>query len=248
MCDEVYRERAHLLAHLAACYPSHFQSDPETPDWPVLFITIPALGTDPGPTVRSRHGYTISAVDADLLDRRWYVNGRGYFKRQAHLPEPKGYLHRVIAERIFGEIPDGYEVDHINRDPSDNTRWNLRLATPRVQRLNIKRRSVRQRKNGRWQALRNDTGRQLSLGTYDTEAEAVQVVRVYRSNALHEAIAAGELKTWTTQACWHINPDDLDLFSHVPEGLQTWDGHTTDEKYERLDHATRIKVAGTWVS
>lgn len=93
MCDEIYRERAHLLAHLAACYPSHFQSDPEAPDWPVLFISLP-----------------------------------------------------------------------------------------------------------------------------------------------------------TGQACWHIAPEDLDLFPHVGEGGDTWDGHTTDEKYERLDHATRIKVAGTWVA
>jgi hypothetical protein len=89
----VYRERAHLLAHLAAIYPSHFQSDPAEPDWPVLFISLP-----------------------------------------------------------------------------------------------------------------------------------------------------------TGQACWHIAPDDLDLFPHVAPGGDTWDGHTTELKYRRLDHATRIKAAGQWVA
>ncbi len=37
------------------------------------------------------------------------------------------------------------------------------------------------------------------------------------------------------QLSWHISPDDMDLFGHlvVVEGVE-WDGHTTEEKYERL--------------
>jgi hypothetical protein len=46
----------------------------------------------------------------------------------------------------------------------------------------------------------------------------------------------------TGQMCWHISGNDLDLFEHVPwtrPGSQqnrppAWDGHTTDEKYDRL--------------
>ena len=39
----VYRERAHLVAHLAAEYPSIlvYRADPEAPDWPVIFIDLP---------------------------------------------------------------------------------------------------------------------------------------------------------------------------------------------------------------
>lgn len=41
------------------------------------------------------------------------------------------------------------------------------------------------------------------------------------------------------QLSWHISPDDMDLFGHVPHGGHvTWDGHTTEEKYERLDALT----------
>lgn len=40
------------------------------------------------------------------------------------------------------------------------------------------------------------------------------------------------------QLSWHLSPDDLDLFAHVPvlKGHQApkWDGHTTAEKYRRL--------------
>jgi hypothetical protein len=38
------------------------------------------------------------------------------------------------------------------------------------------------------------------------------------------------------QMSWHLDVDDLDLFSHVPtvDDGPTWDGHTTEEKYQRL--------------
>jgi hypothetical protein len=38
---------------------------------------------------------------------------------------------------------------------------------------------------------------------------------------------------------WHVNPADIDLFEHVAVGTGTWDGHTTEEKYARLDAHTR---------
>jgi hypothetical protein len=44
----------------------------------------------------------------------------------------------------------------------------------------------------------------------------------------------------TGQASWHIAPDDVELFSHVDvydnatPGAPQWDGHTTEEKYERI--------------
>ena len=41
------------------------------------------------------------------------------------------------------------------------------------------------------------------------------------------------------QMSWHISPDDLHLFSHVSRDNPTaWDGHTTAEKYARLDALT----------
>lgn len=41
------------------------------------------------------------------------------------------------------------------------------------------------------------------------------------------------------QLSWHIAPGDMDLFEHVqqvpPDDKRAkWDGHDTDEKYERL--------------
>lgn len=42
----------------------------------------------------------------------------------------------------------------------------------------------------------------------------------------------------TGQACWHIAPADMDLFAHVqptPRYARGWDGHSTEEKYRRID-------------
>lgn len=48
------------------------------------------------------------------------------------------------------------------------------------------------------------------------------------------------------QLSWHVSPDDMDLFGHVkPTGPDSrpWDGHSTDEKYARLDRLTAAKAA-----
>ncbi|MGK5733205.1 hypothetical protein [Streptomyces sp. URMC 124] len=40
--DAVYRERAHLVAHLAALYPSHIgYTDPNAPDWAIVIVEAP---------------------------------------------------------------------------------------------------------------------------------------------------------------------------------------------------------------
>lgn len=39
---DVYRERAHLVAHLAALYPSRIGVDPAEPDWPVVYVETEA--------------------------------------------------------------------------------------------------------------------------------------------------------------------------------------------------------------
>ncbi len=39
---DLYRERAHLVAHLAAVYPSRIGVDPAEPDWPVVYVETAA--------------------------------------------------------------------------------------------------------------------------------------------------------------------------------------------------------------
>lgn len=43
MSDDVYRERARLVAYLAAQFPAVIAySDPNEPDWPVIYVDTPA--------------------------------------------------------------------------------------------------------------------------------------------------------------------------------------------------------------
>jgi len=40
--DAVYRERAHLVAHLASLYPSVLvESAPDAPDWAIVYVDLP---------------------------------------------------------------------------------------------------------------------------------------------------------------------------------------------------------------
>jgi len=36
------------------------------------------------------------------------------------------------------------------------------------------------------------------------------------------------------QCSWHIHDSELGMFSHLTVKENNWDGHSTDEKYERL--------------
>lgn len=37
------------------------------------------------------------------------------------------------------------------------------------------------------------------------------------------------------QVSWHIHDSELPLFSHLQIGPEKWDGHTTEEKYQRME-------------
>lgn len=45
-------------------------------------------------------------------------------------------IHRAVAECWLGDCPEGYEVDHINRNPHDNRYSNLRYVTKSEQMKN----------------------------------------------------------------------------------------------------------------
>jgi hypothetical protein len=62
-------------------------------------------------------------------DHGYYVTG---------INKKRFRLHRIIWELHFGEIPKGYEIDHINMDRSDNRICNLRLASRTENNLNRK--------------------------------------------------------------------------------------------------------------
>lgn len=94
-----YRERAHLVALLAAQYNSWWAVDPESPDWPVVYVDLPVAL--PGGSQLSWH---ISPKDwADLfahlgLERRdgtW--DGHGTEEKYRRVDEFTRQLHEAAT-------------------------------------------------------------------------------------------------------------------------------------------------------
>ena len=42
------------------------------------------------------------------------------------------------------------------------------------------------------------------------------------------------------QLSWHISDEEVPLFSHLPHGDNNWDGHTTEEKYKRIEKLVEL--------
>ena len=54
-------------------------------------------------------------------------NGKGYLRVRIN---GKSYMvHRLVAEAFIGPIPDGCQIDHLNRNPQDNRCENLLIVT-----------------------------------------------------------------------------------------------------------------------
>lgn len=97
--------------------------------------------------------------------------------------------HRVAWFLHYGEWPNG-DIDHINRDPSDNRIANLRIATrkqnarnkgiPRNNTSGIKGASFHTKK-GMWRAVAQLNGKHYHLGYFSTPEEAGEVYEKFCS-------------------------------------------------------------------
>lgn len=143
---------------------------------------------------------------------RWKASaGNRASGQEACAKEAKGYIRISIGKRrlkahavawamFYGQWPE-LQVDHINRDPSDNRISNLRLATnlqncanKRIYRNNTSgAKGVSQRSSGRWQAYIKVNYRRIHLGTFDTKEEA----RAAYQKAAHSAF--GEFANLTQE-------------------------------------------------
>lgn len=96
----------------------------------------------------------------------------------------KKYLaHRIIFEMFNGPIPEGMEVDHINRKRRDNRLSNLRLVNHRDNMRNMPRLNTNTsgvtgvcwfKRDCRWRAVIVIDRRQKHLGYFDSFEEAAE--------------------------------------------------------------------------
>ena len=128
--------------------------------------------------------FIFSPEDFDFVEKyTWFSDKRGYARTwiSRNGDGQKLSLHRSIMSRIIGsEIPAGMEIDHINRNPRDNRRENLRLCSRRENAINRSRINntsgkigVQCAQNGRWISFICVYGKKIHLGTFNTYNEAV---------------------------------------------------------------------------
>lgn len=139
---------------------------------------------------------------AEVLDCRWYLDARGYARRNG--PRDAGkraaiYLHRQLLEVLRDE---SVEVDHLSGDRLDNRLANLRLVPPSGNRQNrnfcntgsSRFRGVSWHRDRRaWQAQVHLDRKNHYLGLFDSEVAAAQVADTYRLKHMPFATTDPEL-------------------------------------------------------
>lgn len=79
----------------------------------------------------SRPKRTLDKGDDLLVEEfNWLLNGKGYWQRTID--------SMPMTHFLMGTPPEGYTWDHIDMNPSNNSRSNLRLATHSQQKANMK--------------------------------------------------------------------------------------------------------------
>lgn len=127
---------------------------------------------------------TIDDTDKDLLQYKWYIGGTKRYAQRIIL-KPKRTsrsMHREIMGRILDRpLTKADEVDHIDGNPLNNCRANLRLAPHQMNLGNTKRYKSNKsgykgvslvRYNGKWEASIQVNRKTRHLGKFDTPEEA----------------------------------------------------------------------------
>lgn len=93
------------------CKPIPGYSNYEVSNWGRIFIV--------------KNGTRIEKLPRPCNNREKYLNIRLWNNGQ----KKNICVHNLVAKVFLGEIPDGYVVDHINNNPSDNYVTNLQIVT-----------------------------------------------------------------------------------------------------------------------
>lgn len=110
---------------------------------------------------------------------RWYCDTKGYACRSVKINGryTTEKMHRTVIMAKPGE-----EVDHIDGNPLNNTRKNLRLCThaenqanrTRLQKNNTSGYSGVRKNRNKWCAILWRGGKGIYLGSFDTKEEAIE--------------------------------------------------------------------------
>lgn len=134
-------------------------------------------------------GYECLFDEDDLWVLRYSISAVNNGRDHVRLVFTSGELCGKYVARVILNTPSSRLVDHINRNPLDNRKSNLRHASRSLNALNASVRSDKKSKlpkgidltkNGKYRARLTIHGMRFELGNFDTLDEAIEV---YDSNA-----------------------------------------------------------------
>jgi hypothetical protein len=179
----------------------------------------------------------ISLCDIDILhDHSFYAHKRKDGKYVARSNKTGAYLHRILLN------PDAeQEVDHVDANPLNNTRGNLRRCTKRQNNLAKKTPLIRNfsgihRTKWGWYKVYDDEGRKV--GRYSSAARAARARDELMMDAYFHPESGEELHTYGF-INWNFEEDvphkakltesDDYLFDEL-QNAQFYSGHVLEEK------------------
>jgi len=120
----------------------------------------------------------IDEKDKDICEYNWRISSNGYVRTT--IDGERWFLHRCLLRPEKGK-----EVDHINGNPLDNRRSNLRICSRRENVINSKPQknkiyskfkgvtfSKTEKRRKRWVAACELNGKRVTIGRFYTEEEA----------------------------------------------------------------------------
>ena len=127
-------------------------------------------------------GVLVDAEDMDKIGsyRKWFISTRGDVYAQIH-KNGKTTSHKI--HRVITNAPVGMDVDHINGNPLDNRRVNLRICTHAENSRNTK--LARNNTSGhigvswdksrkKWSARIKLNYKDIYIGRYETIKDAIE--------------------------------------------------------------------------
>jgi hypothetical protein len=137
-------------------------------------------------------GGAVALVDDDMYPtlhiRKWYLHKSGYAYATTYDTGTCKFI-TTFMHRVVNNTPMGLETDHINNNPLDNRRENLRSVTHRQNCANKIHKDtlgmsgalgVRYEGN-KWTASIQVFGKLRRLGGYDTLEEASEIRNAYKN-------------------------------------------------------------------
>ena len=121
----------------------------------------------------------------ELSKYKWFY-AQGYAKTNYFI---NGLRRSLPMHRYILKTPKGMETDHINLNKLDNRKINLRIATTKQNSQNKKPKKHSsiykgvfwEKETNKWRSLIQVNKKQISLGRFENELEAV---KVYNENAI----------------------------------------------------------------